>query len=141
MKTLIIRASEWARGNQKDEDGKDITNYLYAPSTDTSCCLGIHALQCGASKKDLSKLGEPEEISHEVITKLNNYPWIEIEDVELDMEEGDVLTYPMVYNTPNVQDAIEINDSDLEWTDDERIDRLRPLFKEVGWEIDWRPNE
>lgn len=36
--------------------------------------------------------------------------------------------------------AIIIND-DRSTTDDEKIEKLRVIFSEIGVEIDWRPNE
>lgn len=141
-KVLIIRSSEWFRGdmvwspssvNYGNEDhikpGCVNNSQLLDPSSGRMCCLGIHAEQAGWPKVDLQGVAEPgglpvDDVGSDVLAR---YPWL-CED------RGEV------WEASDASVAMKIND-DYKTTDDEKIAALRPLFAEQGWQIDWRPDE
>jgi hypothetical protein len=104
---------------------------------DAFCCLGIHLRECGVRPEEMVTHGEPVDWAdyHEVEAKRaikNGYPWI-------DFVEG--ADWGRRFFTHELaQQAMTINDN-FGTTDDEKIEALRPIFRSVGWEIDWRPNE
>lgn len=121
MKTLIIRSSEWLRSDP-------LKSRLFDITSNTFCCLGLHAREYGIDKTQLSKCLGPSSLANQVNTKeFSDYfdAWLE-ESYQ--------------WSTQRASDAMEIND-DRKTTDDEKIALLRPIFAEVGIEIDWRPNE
>lgn len=137
MKTLVIRSSEWARGKIKryDDPHQVHTNWLFDPYRNKSCCLGIHAFQCGISKAELRMEATPDELSVSAIKMATDFPWAQIAVYEEFNEE-----YVITNCSREINVAMKIND-DRDLTDDERIAQLRPVFAKHGWEIEWRPDE
>lgn len=157
MNVLIIRSSEWLRanremfpviypemhgeGHQRGYGGslfkaaKEASNVL---DRDCMCCLGIHARQCGVPTEHLQHRVWPASIESDWLAKVQEcYPWA----VE---QERDPMAIPMpgpyFVSADGAVDAAHINDS-FETSDEKKIELLRPLFAEKGWEIDFRPNE
>lgn len=125
LKTLVIKGSEWLRGEGgsksallRSEDGK-------------KCCLGILALVCGFTEEEIRGVETPSG----VVTRT---PWPfgagrEVSEVNKAMNIND--TTPSDSGLPPCGDVGHID------SDDKRIEKLRPLFEEWGYEIDWRPSE
>ena len=124
MKTLIIRGSEWLRKNKRN-GGSWKERYMVFLMNDQGemCCLGIMSRECGVPENELLNRSSPEVLAVGGVANACVLEWVGI-----DKE-----------NNKNAVNAMNINDTLLK--DDEKIKRLRPIFKDQGWEIDWRPNE
>lgn len=122
MRRLVIKGSEWERGKEHGDAA------LYLPHAGTYCCLGIHGRACGLSDDVMAGKGEPEEleIPVEEIPKDYRKAWLREADGYVQSDE-------------RVSDAIAANDNRY-ITDEERIERLRPVFREVGVTLVWRPD-
>lgn len=124
MRTLIIRGSEWLRKNKRNKKG--IPRYygtLYDTIQDKMCCLGIMSRECGVEQHNLDAKGAPSSLQELGNACVNE--WLDEKAIRGDNK--------------NARKAMQINDTLLK--DDDKIERLRPIFKDQGWEIDWRPNE
>lgn len=121
MKRMVIKGSEWGRGKSG--------GLLLDPSSGRRCCIGIHAKMCGVADKLIARRGAPEHV------------WYDIGDPEAsDLSDwGDLWLEERGFNNVTCEDAIALND-DCAMSDDERIEKLRPLFREIGVIIVWRPD-
>lgn len=119
MKTLIIRDSEWLRGNLKS--GMKV-NGKY-------CCLGMHARDCGIEDAVLRATSSPATV----------IAYIGCSDVAVEFVSCWIDEIRLV-NNDRATSAMMINDTP-HMTDVARIAELRPIFSEAGIEIDWRPSE
>ena len=83
------------------------------------CCLGFDALACGITEEYLGdwEYGSPTDI------------------LALGPPEG----IPKGYEFKGENKAIDINDT-RETTDEEKIALLRPIFREAGRILVWRPD-
>lgn len=147
MRTLIIRSSEWLRGRTQSR--------LYDVNTDKACCLGLDLIQrgirkekipfaCGDPANLLRFVGKIEDASNATILLGYFQDWTDPKSVSdlyhqqfLLTDRTDITT---VTNKDFARSAMTIND-DLNSSDEEKIEALRPIFAKVGIEIDWRPNE
>ena len=110
---VVIKSSEWARGDRLD--------YYLLNDDGTRCCLGIDARACGVKDDELGRYFGPR-IS--MAPKTYGKVW-------------DQTSNDSIYTLSSL--AMDINDqSGL--TDQERIDKLRPIFREAGRIIVWRPD-
>ncbi len=125
MRTLIIRGSEWLRKNKRNFDGWNGRRYTAALKNDEGkmCCLGIMGRECGVSGNSLLNRASPESLAIAGLANACVLEWVKTGKE----------------NNKNACDAMKINDILIK--DDEKIKRLRPIFKAQGWEIDWRPKE
>lgn len=122
MKRMVIKGSEWHRGS--GDAGK-----LLDPDSGRRCCIGIHAKMCEVPDSILAHETVPSGVCQRRSTVPDGWrePWTE-------GSPGGVCT-----NTPVAVKAMGIND-DSSLSDDERIEWLRPLFRELGVIIVWRPD-
>jgi len=129
MRTLIIKGSEWSRGNGLSRGRlKDDTGF---------CCLGLDAIDRQIPVELLEGTGSPWSLynhlgeinSPKLRVRYKDYfeDWLEMEK---DFNELKEVT----------NDLMLVND-EFYSTDEQRIDLMRPLFESVGIEIDWRPEE
>jgi len=123
---LVIKGSQWLRATG---------NIGYENSTGTytaqlwrgkrGCCLGILANQCGMSQAKLSRDSkfEPTDYAYtDVPQQYRDFCW----------DGGESANW--------LQEAMEIND-ESEYTDAQKIKKLRPAFAEAGITLIWKPNE
>ncbi len=121
-RVLVIRSSEWARGGR-------VTRL--ANGDGTFCCLGLDALDRGASVASLMVCDTSRAL---VSTHKEDTPrgyaedWTELVNRKLYVQNSDA------------RSAVALND-DESLDDDERIEALRPIFAKHGITLDWRPNE
>ena len=120
---LVIKGSEWGRGVLSNSELYDGERF---------CCLGIHARACGVGPDDMYGLGLPGHLLDEEIEVPEPYraAWIPDGASPHDIVDG---------SSGAAWDAANIND-DTAISDEERIAKLRPLFREVGVTIVWRPD-
>ena len=126
-RTVIIRGSEWQRG-----EGHAIS-FLYSKATKKACCLGLAGDQIyGIPLESLAGFKSPETFMEDqarsVFVKYSEYHEDWACECESKFDEG------------RPQKAMPIND-DMNTTDDEKIEKLRPIFALFDIEIDWRPEE
>lgn len=126
LKTLVIKSSEWHRGQLylENEDGipsgSGISRLLMpgyyddGRSAGKRCCLGILARDLGARDEDLLDVAYPRH-------KRTACAW---PDAVLWLEE-----------------AIGLINDDGRISDADRLARLGRLFAEFGYQIDYRPDE
>ena len=121
MKRMVIKGSEWQRG--PNTSGNKLLS-----EDNTRCCVGIHARLCGIPDKDILDIGAIHSVNG-----YNNYhkkwagPWmVEVEDNGV-MEELVTMAYGG-------------NDSEDFEDDEQRIEFLRPVFRQLGITIVWRPD-
>ena len=122
LKKLIIKGSEWLRKTKRNRPGHIYYGILRVQNTGKKCCLGIMASACGISDGRMTGIGSPASL------RVGN-PCVD------KWRKGRHLGT----STPTAREAMRINDTLL--PDDVKIERLRPLFAENGWDLDWRPNE
>ena len=139
---LVIKGSEWARGEAKlprNPDGDGASNALLN-GDGTRCCIGIDGKSRGIPDNILLHCPAPWRLSSQVAMG-----HIEIKDKELEkivdqyisdwratLEIGDEVL-------EREEHAVEINDA-LRMTDEERIKMLRPIFAEMDIILVWRPD-
>lgn len=114
---LVIKSSEWWRGEK---------SLLCNGMQDKFCCMGIQCRDIyGVSTRNLANTGLPTFLGSVLSNDLRNKFF----------KDG-------ATNYSSFQRMVaEINDDPMT-TDEEKIEQLRPYFKEVfNLEIDWRPNE
>lgn len=128
MRTLIIRASEWARG------GKLTMNHLFNPNN-TFCCLGLDLRERGMQPMLFYNIQGPASLCESRPGTLIPQDYVTDWVIERD---DDLYLSPRP--SRDATEAMAIND-DLYLTDEQRIEKLRPIFLSKGIEIDWRPNE
>lgn len=128
---LILRDSEWWRGNEDysrmvvfdSPQGGEVLGY---------CCLGVLAKQLGAEPEELCFQEELKECGKRIPYSYPN-----------SMRPGQLPEgYPVKLIDSNFLAAkiSSIND-DPDLTDEERVERLRPLFRQVWIEVEYRPDE
>jgi len=122
MLEVVIKGSEWRRGGNTNDGDDKWGDTALLNSKGLMCCLGIDWLACGGHKDDIYMVGDPMEIA---VLQMGYEVWL---GGEL---EG---------NSALAEDAMDINDR-TGLTDDERIERLWPIFEEAGRTIVWKPNE
>ncbi len=111
LKELVLKDSEWDRGHG--------AGYL-RNSNGTKCCLGVLGKACGA--RGITDRGMPNEAP--------SRKWPE----GLLYGEGEE-----AINTPLACEIAMINDQET-ITDKERLKRLRPLFRNLGYKLVFDPN-
>ncbi len=111
LKVFRLSLKSWLRG-EGDADSK-----LYRPRTDTYCCLGQFAIQCGLSKTRIQLVPSPDDIGG---------------DLPADVRA--LLTADEL-NTAATKDAMAIND-DRTTTDAQKVAALRPIFRKWGYRIE-----
>ena len=121
LRTLVIKSSEWLRKRKRDSKNYAYKAFLHDKDK-KMCCLGIMARECEINEADICYTGTLASISSEKRNSCVN-KW-------LTSGSG---------NNDNALRAMKINDMLLD--DDDKIERLRPIFKAQGWKLDWRPNE
>lgn len=127
MRTLIIRGSEWLRKNKRNgTDWKLRYEAKLRNKEGKMCCLGILGRECGVKNGHLIRSSTLAHllISNDIVNSC-------VAEWTQDNNKG--------INNRNALKAMRINDMFI--ADDEKIKRLKPIFKDQGWEIDWRPNE
>jgi len=131
---LILKDSEWWRGN------KDYSRMVVFDGTGLGapvqgyCCLGVLAKQLGASPESLcyqEELEAGEKIPRSYPTSRHAVPEDYPEELIYDTNEDG---HDLDVSIGNIND-------DPDMTDEERVERLRPLFRQAGVEIEYRPNE
>ena len=131
---LIIRASEWSRGHTSSL--LETTNTPKYRKKGTMCCIGLDARRCGIPDIELAGIGGPDSLDGELHKLFPDYfaRW-------LSEKKG---MSPACVNAISVNDERPGNEAWLTYkfqSDDERIEKLRPIFAQFGITIDWRPNE
>ena len=117
MQRMVIKGSEWHRGNKVREWGLSL---LLTPEG-RRCCIGIHARLCGIPDDDILECGDVEAMESEDLTECY-LPWVDDESE----------------NSPMAINAMGINDDKMT-TDEQKIAALRPIFAEIDVDIVWRP--
>lgn len=148
MRTLVIKNSEWLRGETS-------LNSFLVRYDGKKCCIGIDAIARGISAEFLRKnmVKSPfvfneingtiyqngqevkEPIDVPVFCKL-------IDDYNTDIDDSEQPnTDTYVFEQPKIGGLLmEINDNSST-SDEFKIEAMRPLFSQLGIEIDWGPNE
>jgi hypothetical protein len=116
-RVLVIRGSEWLRGLAAEHESA-----LLLPNVGRYCCLGLDARARGVPDSALADAAYPIEIDR-VAPREYVTAWC---------ERG--------RTNERAMEAALINDN-CHTTDDEKIAALRPIFAEVGIDLDWRPDE
>ena len=117
MMKLILTDSEWLRGEGWE-------SLLYRAKDKKKCCLGVCLVDLYACPvKYLDDIGSPEGLNHEEF-KLPT--WMAPRGIGED--------------APLIKDMIKINDA-KGVSDEERVEKLKPLFAKVGIELEFRPEE
>lgn len=114
MKRVVIKSSEWARGGEQ-------ANYLLGVDG-SRCCLGIDAKAYGISDDLLYGEWVPNDLNG----IQSCIPWVSAWE---SLDTG----------VPLSDKAIAINDSEG-LTDEERVAKLRPIFRAAGRILVWRPD-
>jgi len=124
MRTLVIRDSEWLRGNGFGV----LWTQPYDGSPTRYCCLGLDLRDRGVELTEVySTPGRLRVAAPESCPREYAQDWVD----ESKVNPSD--------NADSNQ-AVDINDNS-HTTDDEKIEALRPIFASKGIELDWRPNE
>jgi len=132
--TVVIKASQWARGKKRGRrrkwagDTNSLLNY-----DGSKCCLGIDASVCGLLDDQILDKPMPTAVTDTDDNDDIVGPYIGAWKQKIEGEDGD---------RHEAQElAVDIND-DEGITDDERIRRLRSVFAAVKppRRIVWRPD-
>lgn len=157
LTTLVIKSSEWMRGTG-ETNGR-----LLDSKTKTRCCVGIRAKSLGIADEDILDVPWPTKTDKafaEVMRKdrrgseLSDYEetllWY-LDEWEISKhaaEINDAKTWRelkgMMYAVgakDEIRTAQGTHHDDDPISDDDRIALLRPVFKDKGIQIDWRPDE
>lgn len=121
MRDLIIRNSEWLRGQMGDQNA-----VLYDTVLNRFCCLGL----------DLRERGVDPVFFQECATPLTVASMPQVpEDYKADW-----LIEDRTHVTSKCSEAMMFNDK-MALSDAERIERLQPIFAAKGINLIWRPDE
>lgn len=143
-KTLVIKSSEWGRsayvhGSELDS----IAGLLCNKTNGKMCCLGILARDCGIPVAKLYGIGMPEDIVDQEDPDALGFPdWVfrTVCDTEEDDDGNEYEGEERMVNSPLAEQLAEINDS-TNTTDEQKIGLITMLLQNIGWTVDWRPNE
>jgi hypothetical protein len=113
MKILTIKKSQWYRG----QGGH--SSYLRRAVDGKMCCLGFDAIACGLSEEMITQVGYPGDAAM-------NYG----DELPEEYRKNRLLSNPSEL-TELVSEAIRINDDEY-MPDEERIEMLTPILKEIG---------
>ncbi len=119
MKRMTIKGSEWHRGGRSNEEGACLLT-----KSGLRCCVGIHARLCGMEDDHIRGVSWPKTMPIELFTNCFR-PWL----AERFAESSD----------PYIGNAAQINDDEYT-TDEEKIEALRPIFRQLDVTIVWRPD-
>lgn len=108
-KTLTIDCERWARGG-KGGDSRLLNR------RGKMCCLGFDALACGADRKMIRNICNPEQLA---LTQIHLSRLVRIREQF------------MPRNTKICEKMIFVNDDDST-TDTDRMTKLRALFAKIG---------
>lgn len=134
MRQLILRDSEWLRGELSWEDGENESK-LYRTEDRRMCCLGLDALACGVPREILEDQATPLQVGREI-------------KEECPLPDALAYVARWVYSSfgeyeihsQDATDLMTIND-DRDFSDEERIEEMRPIFAKHGIELVFLPNE
>lgn len=131
-RTLVIRGSEWLRGELAwNAEGKN-TSRLGREADGRFCCLGLDARDRGVPLELLYDAHTPEDLG-----PLTYAPGVDGYLADWTTLDEEAKT---VADNEDAIGAMEAND-DHGCTDAKRIEWLRPIFAAQGIELDWRPEE
>jgi hypothetical protein len=143
MEKLILKDSTWLRGRYshhnpaEDEDDMELSSCLFRGSDGRMCCLGADAVRSGFTRRKIQgmptpaaflRLFEPGQLQGDQAAYADR--WTK------ESEYGIVRDY----NSAGAGTLMDIND-DIKITDEERVERMRPIFAEYGIELVFLPNE
>lgn len=114
---FTLTKSKWLRGNGNDSVLLDCNGQ--------QCCVGQLLSQCGLDDTDLLDVGTGEYLSTDVPGDVN---WLLVTNDDPDGSWG-------LSDSPDASLLYGIND-DAETTDDEKIEKLRPILAKHGIELE-----
>lgn len=126
---LVLRDSEWLRGEQSadltDRDSSEGQFGWLDPETMKvrRCCLGLLAEACGLLAEGPTPIRIPHMLRDYMGPKLDEHPY-----------------FLALCDNPLTNTMMTLNDH-KHMADEVRVEELRPLFAEIGIELDWRPEE
>jgi hypothetical protein len=139
MRRLILKGSQWLRGNLAWQpnprvDGElENESYLLRESDGRMCCLGVDAASRGIDPSIIFESPGPSAM------------YDRLSDTEMEALPGvcgymeDWFDRENYSERPNAVKAMLIND-DRNLTDEERVAALRPIFRSLGITLVFKPN-
>jgi hypothetical protein len=131
MRQLIIEESKWYRGKG------GVQSRLLRVEDGKMCCLGFDALACGLKEGNILDAAFPTSVQYSYPTSKyvaaplpTEMQWLEGSTDDFADEEGEYKSYEAAIGDINDDDTI---------SDDERKERLRPLFAVGGVELVFVP--
>lgn len=125
LKVFKLSMKKWLRaGNNRNWSRANGNSRLYEVESHSYCCLGMFAVHCGVSRKKIRDEGTPSDV-------FNRY-----EDAPEDFRP--LLTKRNASNSRITVKAMAINDLACT-TDEQKIRKLRPLFRKLGYRIEVVP--
>lgn len=126
LKVFRLSLKEWLRGNSRNSELAGNRSELHHRGTDTFCCLGMYAVQCGIPRGELTGRSYPASLVSSYVRELpEDYAPL----VSRRSNSG---------NSGLAEKAMRINDSDRT-TDTQKIKALRPIFRKLGYRIEVVP--
>ena len=153
LERLTIRGSEWRRGGDRvsriREFGK--TRLLYG-DTGKRCCLGILARQRGVPDAAMLYIGTPSrcrtdlpggEVVNAPARKFIRWFEEEMRSQAMPIGGGDIFTkndHDASYDEMTIREHDKMLFDYIPEEDQDIIDSLRPIFRDMGYTIVWRPD-
>lgn len=110
LKELVIKEKEWLRGESHDP------SFLCRASDKKKCCLGFLGNACGYTDAALEGKKSPIDVTIRKKSLVGKWPKLLLSNKQLLMDILDT------NDNPNI-------------SDDERIGKLKPLFKTLGYNL------
>lgn len=120
---LIIRYSEWARGERYTLEHDEITNYLLGEDG-KQCCLGLLGKACGIPNEAMLNVGSPEAL----------HPEFRVLMPQKLSQEG------TIFDSSLCGKIIDDNDNG-ELSNEEREKLILEGFDQFGWDVEFIDDE